>query len=87
MRQSDYRRKVLRQKRAKRISEYNRNRKAMLNVYAQDLMGWEPSDRDIRCPECRPTALHKVNPHCHLCGGAGETDINVARGHILGEED
>jgi len=51
------------------------------------LMGWEPSDRGIRCPECRPTASHIVNPHCHLCGGMGETDINVARGHILGEED
>ena len=83
MRQSDYRRKI----QHKRKANFLKHRKVMLNVYAQDLMGWEPSDRNIRCPECRPTALHKVNPHCHLCGGAGETDINVARGHILGEED
>jgi RecJ-like exonuclease len=82
MRASDYRKKVRQQRRAK----FMRNRKSMLNVYAQDLMGWEPNDRGIRCPECRPTASHMVNPHCHLCGGAGETDINVARGHILGEE-
>jgi RecJ-like exonuclease len=64
-------------------SEYS---KTALNVYAQDLMGWEQSDRDIRCPECRPTAAHTVNPHCRLCGGAGETDIKAARSHILGEE-
>jgi RecJ-like exonuclease len=86
MRQSDYRRKMQKKRRAnfmKGRSEYN---KTALNVYAQDLMGWEQSDRDIRCPECRPTAAHTVNPHCRLCGGAGETDINVARGHILGEE-
>ncbi len=96
MRQSDYRRKMQKKRRAnflkvqKSQSERHRNFNHAYMVlgtpYAQDLIGWEQSDRDIRCPECRPTAAHTVNPHCRLCGGAGETDINVARGHILGEE-
>jgi hypothetical protein len=83
MRQSDYRKTV----QNKRKANFMKQHKTMLNVYAHDLMGWEPDDRGIRCPECRPTTSHAINPDCQLCSGAGETAINVARGYILGEED
>ena len=75
MRQSDYTKKIKRRRKA----HFMKNCKVMIYAYAQDLMGWDPNDHSIRCPECRPTASHKVNPHCHLCGGVGETDIIKAR--------
>jgi len=45
----------------------------------------EFTEGSLRCPECRPTQDHTVNPDCRLCGGDGQTDLGSARGHILGE--
>jgi len=83
MKHSNYQEKM----RKKRRQNFRFGTHRVQEAYAQDLLGWEPRDDNIRCPECRPTAVHKANLHCRLCGGGGQTNINVAQSHILGEED
>lgn len=69
---------------------HTRRAKAHSNKFGHTplLAGYDMAENiegHLRCPECRPTQNHTINPDCRLCGGEGQTDLSTARDHILGE--